>query len=112
MMNAIAGLGTQVIMGSGTNLHTSGHAYRCAEVLCTWLGCLYRCACSREPTYALVHGSGLNQPPFPITRPVTARDELEEVLRLIKPQHFLPVHGEYAFLCAHAQVRWQLECGG
>ncbi|KFM27376.1 Ribonuclease J [Auxenochlorella protothecoides] len=59
MMNAIAGLGTQVIMGSGTNLHTSGHAYR---------------------------------------------DELEEVLRLIKPQHFLPVHGEYAFLCAHAQL--------
>lgn len=32
------------------------------------------------------------------------RGELEEVLRYVKPQHFLPVHGEYAFLCAHAQL--------
>lgn len=32
------------------------------------------------------------------------RGEMEEVLRLVKPQHFLPVHGEYAFLCAHAQL--------
>lgn len=32
------------------------------------------------------------------------KGELEEVLRLVKPQHFLPVHGEYAFLCAHAQL--------
>ena len=32
------------------------------------------------------------------------REELEEVMKLVKPQHFLPVHGEYAFLCAHAQL--------
>jgi beta-CASP RNase J family ribonuclease len=32
------------------------------------------------------------------------RGELEEGLRLARPQHFLPVHGEYAFLCAHAQL--------
>ncbi|KAL4450117.1 hypothetical protein ABPG77_010786 [Micractinium sp. CCAP 211/92] len=32
------------------------------------------------------------------------RGELEEVMRYAKPQHFLPVHGEYAFLCAHAQL--------
>ncbi len=25
-------------------------------------------------------------------------------MKLVKPQHFLPVHGEYAFLCAHAQL--------
>lgn len=25
-------------------------------------------------------------------------------MRLVKPQHFLPVHGEYAFLCAHAEL--------
>ena len=25
----------------------------------------------------------------------------------MKPQHFLPVHGEYAFLCAHAQLAQQ-----
>ncbi|CAM6097811.1 unnamed protein product [Calypogeia fissa] len=29
------------------------------------------------------------------------RDELEEVLRLVKPQHFLPVHGEFSFLKEH-----------
>lgn len=25
-------------------------------------------------------------------------------MKLVKPQHFLPVHGEYAFLCAHAEL--------
>eukprot|EP01018_Ginkgo_biloba_P008450 Gb_29169 [translate_table: standard] len=29
------------------------------------------------------------------------RGELEEVLRLVKPHHFLPVHGEFAFLKEH-----------
>ncbi|CAN6449094.1 unnamed protein product [Victoria cruziana] len=29
------------------------------------------------------------------------RDELEEVLRIVKPQHFLPVHGELLFLKEH-----------
>ena len=32
------------------------------------------------------------------------RGELEEALQMVRPQHFLPVHGEYAFLCAHAQL--------
>lgn len=32
------------------------------------------------------------------------QDELEEVLRYVKPQHFLPVHGEFAFLCEHAKL--------
>ncbi|KAK9820188.1 hypothetical protein WJX72_007275 [[Myrmecia] bisecta] len=30
--------------------------------------------------------------------------ELEEVIKLVKPKQFLPVHGEYAFLTAHAEL--------
>lgn len=26
------------------------------------------------------------------------------MLRLVQPQHFLPVHGEYSFLCEHARL--------
>eukprot|EP00879_Flechtneria_rotunda_P017604 GHRR01018454.1.p1 GENE.GHRR01018454.1~~GHRR01018454.1.p1 ORF type:complete len:532 (+),score=154.50 GHRR01018454.1:191-1786(+) len=33
--------------------------------------------------------------------------ELEEVLRFVKPQHFLPVHGEYSFLVEHARLARQ-----
>eukprot|EP01023_Acetabularia_acetabulum_P007819 TRINITY_DN13410_c0_g1_i7.p1 TRINITY_DN13410_c0_g1~~TRINITY_DN13410_c0_g1_i7.p1 ORF type:complete len:474 (-),score=78.99 TRINITY_DN13410_c0_g1_i7:289-1710(-) len=36
------------------------------------------------------------------------REELSEVLKLVKPQHFLPVHGEYAFLTAHAELAQDL----
>ncbi|KAL4324906.1 hypothetical protein GQ457_11G028720 [Hibiscus cannabinus] len=32
------------------------------------------------------------------------RGELEEVLRIVKPQHFLPVHGELVFLKEHEQL--------
>lgn len=32
------------------------------------------------------------------------REELDEVLKLIKPEHFLPVHGEYAFLKEHERL--------
>lgn len=41
---------------------------------------------------------------LPTVCALRCRDELEEVLQLVKPQHFLPVHGEYAFLCEHAQL--------
>eukprot|EP00250_Pteridium_aquilinum_P012858 c20989_g1_i1 orf=816-3770(-) len=37
------------------------------------------------------------------------RDELEEVIKLVKPQHFMPVHGEYAFLKEHERLG--KECG-
>ena len=43
-------------------------------------------------------------PCLPLPSALLPRGELEEVLRYVKPQHFLPVHGEYAFLTAHAQV--------
>jgi hypothetical protein len=29
------------------------------------------------------------------------RDELEEIIKMLHPEHFLPVHGEYAFLKEH-----------
>ncbi len=35
------------------------------------------------------------------------KDELDEVIKLLKPEHFLPVHGEYAFLRAHEQLARQ-----
>lgn len=37
------------------------------------------------------------------------RDELEEVLKMLHPEHFLPVHGEYAFLKEHEALARQ--CG-
>ncbi|KAK3275860.1 hypothetical protein CYMTET_16025 [Cymbomonas tetramitiformis] len=59
MINKVSSLGTEIVMGNQTGLHTSGHAHR---------------------------------------------GELEEILQLVRPQHFLPVHGEYAFLIAHEQL--------
>lgn len=38
---------------------------------------------------------------YNVTHP---QGELEEVLRYVKPQHFLPVHGEYSFLVEHARL--------
>ena len=37
------------------------------------------------------------------------REELSEVLRMLHPEHFLPVHGEYAFLKEHEALA--RECG-
>ena len=37
------------------------------------------------------------------------RDELEEILKMLNPEHFLPVHGEYAFLKEHELLA--RECG-
>ena len=35
------------------------------------------------------------------------KDELDEVIKLLKPEHFLPVHGEFAFLKAHEALARQ-----
>jgi len=32
------------------------------------------------------------------------RDELAELLRLVRPRYFIPVHGEYRFLVEHAEL--------
>lgn len=54
--------------------------------------------CKLGPEVAMGRDEGLH------TSGHAYKEELEEVLQYIKPQHFLPVHGEYAFLCAHAQL--------
>lgn len=38
------------------------------------------------------------------------QSELEEILKTVQPKHFLPVHGESAFLYAHAELAQDLGC--
>ena len=37
-----------------------------------------------------------------------SQEELKLVLTLVKPRYFVPVHGEYRHLDAHAQIAWDL----
>ena len=37
-----------------------------------------------------------------------SQEELKLVLNLVKPRYFVPVHGEYRHLNAHAQLAWNL----
>ena len=37
-----------------------------------------------------------------------SQEELKLVLSLVRPRHFVPVHGEYRHLTAHAQLAWDL----
>jgi ribonuclease J len=37
-----------------------------------------------------------------------SQEELKMVLNLVKPRYFVPVHGEYRHLMAHAQLAWDL----
>jgi ribonuclease J len=37
-----------------------------------------------------------------------AQEELKLVLSLVRPRYFVPVHGEYRHLVAHAQIAWDL----
>ena len=38
-----------------------------------------------------------------------SQEELKLVLRLVRPRYFVPVHGEYRHLTAHAQLAWDLD---
>ncbi|MCI0895757.1 MAG: ribonuclease J, partial [Chloroflexi bacterium] len=38
-----------------------------------------------------------------------SQEELKLVLNLVRPRHFVPVHGEYRHLVAHAQLAWDLK---
>ena len=37
-----------------------------------------------------------------------SQEELKLVLSLVRPRYFVPVHGEYRHLAAHAQLAWDL----
>ena len=37
-----------------------------------------------------------------------SQEELKLVLSLVKPRYFVPVHGEYRHLTAHAQIAWDM----
>lgn len=37
-----------------------------------------------------------------------SQEELKLVLNLVRPRHFVPVHGEYRHLMAHAQLAWEV----
>ena len=38
-----------------------------------------------------------------------SQEELKLVLRLVRPKYFVPVHGEFRHLMAHAQIAWDLD---
>ena len=38
-----------------------------------------------------------------------SQEELKLVLRLVRPRYFVPVHGEFRHLTAHAQLAWDLD---
>ena len=40
-----------------------------------------------------------------------SQEELKMVLSLVRPRYFVPVHGEYRHLMAHAQLAWDLGMG-
>ena len=40
-----------------------------------------------------------------------SQEELKMVLSLVRPQYFVPVHGEYRHMMAHAQLAWDLGMG-
>ena len=40
-----------------------------------------------------------------------SQEELKMVLSLVRPRYFVPVHGEYRHLMAHAQLAWDLGLG-
>ena len=40
-----------------------------------------------------------------------SQEELKMVLSLVRPRYFVPVHGEYRHLRAHAQLAWDLGMG-
>lgn len=41
MMNRISEMGAEVAMGRGENLHCSGHAYRCVQVIIFFFSCAF-----------------------------------------------------------------------
>ncbi|KAL5998155.1 hypothetical protein ACLOJK_009093 [Asimina triloba] len=108
MMNRITDLGPTIVMGRHEGLHTSGHAYRGELQEATekhdapprTLQLFNNPEKLQDPNNLEIPNMASvaqNQQNVYITFPLTP----EEVLKLVKPQHFLPIHGELLFLKEH-----------
>ncbi|KAK6250233.1 hypothetical protein SCA6_004238 [Theobroma cacao] len=85
MLNRISEIGSTIVMGKNEGLHTSGHGYR-GELMFRFDCDILFFPVVLTSTSHYINGDFILK---------------EEVLKIVKPQHFLPIHGELLFLKEH-----------